>query len=64
MTRIQFPAEEGIFLFTITYKLAMGPAHPASYPTVPGALSPGIKWLAYEANHLSPSSATVKNVWS
>jgi len=33
----------------------MGPAHPASYPTVPGALSPGIKWLGHEADHLPPA---------
>jgi len=29
-----------------------------------GALSPGVKWLGHEADHLAPSSAEDKNAWS
>jgi hypothetical protein len=28
------------------------------------AVSPGVKWLGHEADHLSPSSAKDKNEWS
>jgi hypothetical protein len=35
-------------------------AHPASSPSVPGALSLGVKWPRCEADHSSPSSDKVK----
>jgi hypothetical protein len=35
--------------------------HLASYPTEPGALSPGVKRQGREANQLPPSSAEIKN---
>jgi hypothetical protein len=37
--------------------------HPTSYPMVPGALSPGVKWQVREANHSPPTSAEVKEMW-
>jgi hypothetical protein len=38
-------------------------AHPASYPMVPGALSPGLKQQGREADHSPPTSAEVKKMW-
>jgi hypothetical protein len=37
--------------------------HPASYPMVPGALSPGVKRQGREAHHSPPASAEVKKIW-
>jgi hypothetical protein len=42
----------GIFLFA------------GAHPGVPGALTPGVKWLGCEADHSPPSSAKVKNKWN
>jgi hypothetical protein len=41
---------------------ALGPTQPP-VQWVPGALSPGVKWLGYEADHSLPSSAEVKKMW-
>jgi hypothetical protein len=49
----------GIFLFTATSRMALGPNHPP-IKWVPGALSLEIKWLGHEADHSPPSSAEVK----
>jgi hypothetical protein len=53
----------GIYLFTTTSRMAMGPNQPP-LQWVPGALSLGIKLPGREANHSPPSSAEVKNAWS
>jgi len=46
----------------ITFGSVLGPIQsPAQW--VPGALSPGVEWPHYEADHSPPSSA-VKNAWS
>jgi len=39
-------------------------ASPASYQWVHGALSMAVEQLPCEADHSSPSSAEVKNVWN
>jgi hypothetical protein len=49
---------QGIFLFTTTSRMALGPNQP-SIQQVLGALS-----LGHQADHSPPSSAKVKNVWS
>jgi hypothetical protein len=53
----------GIFLFTTTSRMALGPTQPP-IQWVPGVLSLGVMQLGHEANHSPPSSAKVKNVWS
>jgi hypothetical protein len=53
----------GIFLFTTTSRLALGPTQPP-IQWVPEALSLGVKQPGHEADHSFPSSAEVKNVWS
>jgi hypothetical protein len=50
------------FLFTITFRLALGPTL-SLVQWVPGCLSPGIKQLEHEADHLLPSNFEVKNAW-
>jgi hypothetical protein len=52
-----------IFLFTTVTKLAQGPTRPP-IQWVPGVLPLGVKWPGHEADHLPPSNAKVKNVWS
>jgi hypothetical protein len=52
--------EQEIFLYSITSRLALGLIQPP-VQRVLGALSPEIKQLVYEAVHLPPSSAEVKN---
>jgi len=49
----------GIFLFTTTSRMALGPTQPPPQ-WIPGALSLGIKWPGHEANHSPPSSTEVK----
>jgi hypothetical protein len=53
----------GIFLFTTASRTAVGSTQP-SIQWVPGALSLGVKRPESEADHLSLSSAEVKNAWS
>jgi hypothetical protein len=51
--------ELGIFLFTTTSKMALGPTQfPIQW--LPGALSLVVKRLEREANHSPPSSADIK----
>jgi hypothetical protein len=38
-------------------------AHPASYPMIPGALSPGVERPGHKADHSPPASAEVKKMW-
>ncbi|PNF15380.1 hypothetical protein B7P43_G00977, partial [Cryptotermes secundus] len=38
-------------------------AHTASYPTVPGTLSQGVKRPGRETDHSPPTSAEVKKTW-
>jgi len=38
-------------------------AHPAPYITGTRCSYPGVKWPGHEADHSSPSSAEVRNVW-
>jgi hypothetical protein len=49
----------GIFLFTTTSRMALGPTQPP-IQWVPGALSLGVKQLGIEADHSPLSSAEVK----
>jgi hypothetical protein len=44
-------------------RTALGPTQPP-IEWVPAALSPGVKQLGRETDHLPPSSAEVKNAWS
>jgi hypothetical protein len=53
----------GIFLFTTTSRIAVGPTQP-HIQWVPGALALGVKRPGNEADHSPPSSAEVKNEWS
>jgi hypothetical protein len=53
----------GIFLFTTVSRTVLEPTQPP-IQYKPGALSPGVKRLVSEADHLSQSSAEVKNTWS
>jgi hypothetical protein len=53
----------GIFLFATASRTALGPTQPP-IRWVLGILSPGIKRPGREADHLSPTSAEVKNTWS
>jgi hypothetical protein len=50
----------GIFLFTTVSRMALGPAHPASYPMGTKGSFPGNKAAGHEADHSPPSSAEVK----
>jgi len=65
MTGVQLPARamKGAFLFTAVPRLALVSTQPP-IQWVPGALSPGVKQLKHEAEHLPISSAEVKNAWS
>jgi hypothetical protein len=53
----------GIFLFTTAYRPALEPTQPP-IQCVPGNFTPWVKRPGREADHLSPSSAKVKNEWS
>jgi hypothetical protein len=48
-----------IFLFTTTYRMALGPTHPP-IQWVPGVLSLGLKQPGHETDYSHPSSAEVK----
>lgn len=50
---------QDIFSFSTASRPALGPTQ-----RVPGALSPRIKQLEGEAEHLPPSSDDIKNAWS
>jgi hypothetical protein len=53
---------KNFFLSTILHSTQTGSeAHPASYPVDTGGDSPGVKRPGRETDHLSPSSAEVKN---
>jgi hypothetical protein len=56
---VQVPRRAEIFLFTTMSRLALGSAQPP-IQWVLGALSLGVKWPGYEADHSPPSSAKVK----
>jgi len=62
-SRVRFPAGLVIFLFTTSPRTSLGPTHPP-IQWVSGALSQEVKRPESEADHLSPSSAEVKNAWS
>jgi hypothetical protein len=64
MTRVHFLAGTMMvfFLFTTMFRLALGLTQP-HIQWVPGALTPGVKWLVHEADHSPPSGAKVKNAW-
>jgi hypothetical protein len=61
-SRVQFTAGAGNFSLHHRLQNGSGP-HPASYPTVPGALSLGVKRPGREADHSPPSGAEVQE-WS
>jgi hypothetical protein len=58
-SRVRFPVGAGNFSLHHRVQNGFG-AHPASYPTVPGALSLGVKRSGREPDHSPPSSAQVK----
>jgi hypothetical protein len=50
--------------FSLLHNVQTGSgAHPASYPMVQGALSPGVKRQGREADHPPPASIEVKIMW-
>jgi len=50
--------------FSIRHRVQTGcGAHTASYPLVPGALTPGVKWPGHETGHSPSCSAEIKNTW-
>jgi hypothetical protein len=51
------------FFFSIASRPALGPTQPP-IQWVPRALTPGIKRLAFEADHPSPCSANFESEWS
>jgi hypothetical protein len=52
----------GIDLLFFYHSLQAGcGVYPASYPWVPGSVSPGVKWPGREVDHLPPFNAEVKN---
>jgi hypothetical protein len=53
----------GIFLFTTTSRMALGPTQPP-IQWVLQVLSLEVKWLGHEADQLPLSSAKVNNAWS
>jgi hypothetical protein len=58
---LEFKSQQrlGIFLFTTTFRMALGPIQPP-IQWVPGALSLEVKWLGHEVDHPPPSSAELK----
>jgi hypothetical protein len=52
-----------IFLSTTASRPVLGPTQPP-IQWVPGVLSLGVKRPGRETDHLPPSSAEIKNVWS
>jgi hypothetical protein len=52
----------GIFIFTTTYRPALGPTQPP-IQWLSGALSLGVKWPVHEADHSLPSSAEINYAW-
>jgi len=64
-TEVQLLAEAimGFFLFTTTSRPAIGPTQPP-IQWIPGTLTPevGVKQQGYEADHILPTSAKVKNL--
>jgi hypothetical protein len=68
VTRLQigwpeFSSQQENFLLAARSRLALGPTQPL-IQWVPGALSPGIKWIQHETDHSPPANAEVKNEWS
>jgi hypothetical protein len=53
----------GFCHFATASRPAQGPIQPPIH-LVPWVLSPGVKRLGRESDHLSPSGAEVKNGWS
>jgi hypothetical protein len=51
-----------IFLFSKTFRLAVGPVQPR-IQWVPAVLSSGLKWPGHELEDLAISNAEVKNEW-
>jgi hypothetical protein len=52
-----------LFLFATASRPVLGRTR-TPIECVPGALSPGLKWLGHEDDHSPPSSPEVKNAWS
>jgi hypothetical protein len=62
-SRVRFSAGAGNFSRHHRVQTGSG-AHPASYPVGTRGFFPGVKRPGREADHSTPSSAEVKNVWS
>jgi hypothetical protein len=56
---VRVPVRSRIFVFSTLPRPVLGPTQPP-IQWVPGALSPGVKRQAREADHSSPASAEVK----
>jgi hypothetical protein len=55
------PCEGTIFLFFTPFRPVPGSTQPIQ--SVPGVLSPRVKWPGSEADYSPPTSAKVKNTW-
>jgi len=65
MARVQFPAGAAMefCLFAIMSRLALGTTQPP-IQWIQGAITLGVKWAGYEAEHSCPTKAKAKNVWN
>jgi hypothetical protein len=57
---VRVPIESRIFSSPRRPDRLLGPPN---LQWVPGALSPGVKWLGREDDHSPPTSAEVKKMW-
>jgi hypothetical protein len=62
-SEINFWWRQEIFLFSIAFRLALGPTQ-SPIQWLPGSISPLVKQMECESNHSPPSSAGVKNAWT
>jgi hypothetical protein len=60
--RVKRPYRVKIFLFSTSSSPVLGPIQPP-IQWVTGSLSPEVKWLGREADHLPTTIAEVKNTW-
>jgi hypothetical protein len=64
VSRNSIPLMEGEWIYLGDHVETVARTHPASYPMGTGHLSQKVKWLGREADHLPPSNAEDKSVWS
>jgi hypothetical protein len=54
---VESQQEPDIFLLCTEFRLAVGPTQ------LPIIWVLGVKWLDYEANHVTPTNAEIRNAW-